>query len=166
MKKLKNSRLSTDSRKLQTLALKHPRSLVNVCYYSFKIFLRFWLAKGIRIIYGGPQLSGQNQNPHGKNKKLTAKPKTSRQKQNTSRQNQILHGKSKYLTAKANISRQKQKLTAKANTSRQKQILHGKSKYFTAKAKTHGKSKYLTAKANTARQKQILTAKAKTHGKS
>ena len=47
--------------------------------------------------YGGPQLSRQNQKPHGKNKiphgkteNLTVKPKTSRQKQNTSRQNQNL----------------------------------------------------------------------------
>ena len=35
--------------------------------------------------YGGPQLSRQNQKPHGKNKNVTAKPKTSWQKQNTSR---------------------------------------------------------------------------------
>ena len=32
---------------------------------------------------------------------VTAKPKTSRQKQNTSRQNQKPHGKTKYFTAKA-----------------------------------------------------------------
>ena len=48
----------------------------------------------------GPQLSRQNQKPHGKNKNITAKPKTLRQKQNTSRQNQKLHGKTKYFTAK------------------------------------------------------------------
>ena len=61
------------------------------------------------ILYGGPQLSQQNQKPHGKNKiphgktknltaktkYLTAKPNTSRKKQNTSRQNQIHHSKSK-----------------------------------------------------------------------
>ena len=45
------------------------------------------------ISYGGPQLSRQNQKPHGKN--ITAKPKTSRQNQNTSRQNQKPHGKNK-----------------------------------------------------------------------
>ena len=57
---------------------------------------------GKRGSYGGTQLSRQNQKPHGKNKNIAAKPKTSqqkqntsRQKQNTSRQNQILHSKSK-----------------------------------------------------------------------
>jgi len=42
-------------------------------------------------------------NCHGKtkNKNITAKPKTSWQKQNTSRQNQKPHGKTKYFTAKA-----------------------------------------------------------------
>ena len=44
---------------------------------------------------GGPQLSWQNQKPHGKNKNITTKPKTSRQKQNTSQQNQKPHGKTK-----------------------------------------------------------------------
>ena len=54
-------------------------------------------------------------NCHCKNKKITAKPKTSRQKQNTSLQNQkphgknkIPHGKTKNLTAKPNTSQQKQ----------------------------------------------------------
>ena len=56
--------------------------------------------KGQAWNYGGPQLSRQNQKPHDKNKNITAKPKTSRQKQNTSRQNQIPHGKTKYFTAK------------------------------------------------------------------
>ena len=65
--------------------------------------------------YGGPQLSWQNQKPHGKTENLTAKTKTSRQKQNTSRQNQKPHGKTKYFTAKT--------------------------KYLTAKANTHGKTK-------------------------
>ena len=57
------------------------------------------LVKGIRwpreekkgsFLYGGPQLSRQNQKPHGKNKiphgktkNLTAKPNTSQQKQNS-----------------------------------------------------------------------------------
>ena len=50
-----------------------------------------------------PKTSRQNRKPHGKTKNLTAKtkyltakPKTSRQKQNTSRQNQKPHGKTKY----------------------------------------------------------------------
>ena len=73
--------------------------------------------------YGGPQLSRQNQKPHGKTKNLTVKPKTSRRKQSTSWQNQKPHGKTKDLTAQPNTSQQK------PNTSWQKQILHGKSKY-------------------------------------
>ena len=55
------------------------------------------------VYYGGPQLSRQNQKPHGKNKiphdktkTLTAKPKTSRQNQILHSKNQIPHGKSKY----------------------------------------------------------------------
>ena len=52
--------------------------------------------------YGGPQLSRKNQKPHGKTENLTAKAKTSRQKQNTPRQNQKPHGKTKDPTAKAN----------------------------------------------------------------
>ena len=68
--------------------------------------------------------SRQNRKPHGKNKNLTAKPKTSRQKQNTSRQNQKPHGKTKDLTAKPNTSQQK------PNTSRRKQIPTAKPKLF------------------------------------
>ena len=56
-----------------------------------------------------PQLSRQNQKPHGKTKNVTAKPKN-------------LMAKRKYLTAKPKTSRQKQ------NTSRQNQILHSKNK--------------------------------------
>ena len=88
--------------------------------------------------------SQQNQKPHGRNKNITAKPKTSGQKQNTSRQNQNPHGKNKipygktktltaktkYLTAKPKTSRQKQ------NTSRQNQIIQSKNQI------PHGKSKY------------------------
>ena len=82
-------------------------------------------------------------NCHGKTKNLTAKPKTSRQKQNTLRQNRKPHGKNKnltaktkYLTTKPKLSRQNQTdLTTKPNTSQQK--------------------------ANTSRQKQIPTAKPK-----
>ena len=64
-----------------------------------------------------------NRKPHGKNKNLSAKPKTSRQKPNTS-------------------------CTTKPKTSRQHQRPHGKIKYYTAKTKylmakanTHGKTK-------------------------
>ena len=61
---------------------------------------------------------------------VTAKPKTSRQKQNTSRQNQKPHDKTENLTAKPKISRQNQKRNFTAKT-----------KYFTAKPNTHGKTK-------------------------
>ena len=88
--------------------------------------------------YGGPQLSRQNQKPH-------AKPKTSRQKQNTSRQNRKPHGKTENLTAKTKTSQQKQ------NTSRQNQRV----KDLTAKPNTSQQ------KPNTSRQKQIPTAKPK-----
>ena len=51
--------------------------------------------RGQSRLYGGPQLSRQNQKPHGKTenltaktKYLTAKPKTLRQKQNSSQQNE------------------------------------------------------------------------------
>ena len=74
--------------------------------------------------YGGPQLSRQNQKPHGKNKIPQGKTENLRAKTKTSRQNR-------------KHSRQKQ------NTSRQNQRPQGKAKYFTAK------TKYLTAKANT-----------------
>ena len=67
--------------------------------------------------YGGPQLSQQNQKPHGKNKtphgkteNLTAKTKYLTTKPKLSRQNQRPHGKTKYFTAKTKY------LTAKANT--------------------------------------------------
>ena len=87
--------------------------------------------------YGGPQLSRQNQKPHGKNKiphgktknltaktkYLTAKPKTSRQKQKPHGKNKIPHDKTKTLTAKPKTSRQNQILHSK------NQIPHGKSKY-------------------------------------
>ena len=73
--------------------------------------------------YGGPQLSQQNQKPHGKNKiphdqtkNLTAKPKTSRP-------NQKPHGKTKNLTVKPKTSWQNQILHSK------NQLPHGKSKY-------------------------------------
>ena len=47
------------------------------------------------FIYGGPQLSRQNQNPHDKIKNLTAKTKYLTAKPKTSRQNQKPHGKKK-----------------------------------------------------------------------
>ena len=53
---------------------------------------------------------------------VTAKPKTSRQKQKHRCKTKNLTAKTKYLTAKPKTSRQKQ------NTSRQNQILHSKSK--------------------------------------
>ena len=65
--------------------------------------------------YGGPQLSRQNQKPHGKNKiphgkteNLTAKTKTLQQNQKPHGKNKIPHGKTKNLTAKPNTSQQKQ----------------------------------------------------------
>ena len=65
---------------------------------------------GAAQYYGGPQLSRQNQKPHGKNKNITAKtkylaakPKTSRQKQNTSRQNQKPHFLKSKLLAKTSL---------------------------------------------------------------
>ena len=74
------------------------------------------------VYYGGPQLSRQNQKPHGKNKipyvkteNLTAKTKYLTTKPKPSRENQRPHGKTKYFTAKT--------------------------KYLTAKANTHGKTK-------------------------
>ena len=59
-----------------------------------------------------------------KTKNLTWKPKTSWQKQTTSRQNQKPHGKTKHLTAKPNTLQQK------PNTSWQKQIPMAKLKLF------------------------------------
>ena len=79
--------------------------------YKVILLIAFLLCRN----YGGPQLSQQNQKPHGKTKNLTAKTKTSQQKQNTSRQNQNHHGKTKDLMAKPNTSQQK------PNTSRQNQ---------------------------------------------
>ena len=80
---------------------------------------------------------------------LTAKPKTSRQKQKHHGKAKIPHGKTKNLTAKTKTTRQKQ------NTSRQNQKHHGKTKI------PHGKTKNLTAKTKTSRQKQILHGKSK-----
>ena len=79
-------------------------------YLFAKEFLLF--IASLEVTYGGPQLSRQNQKPHGKNENTTAKPKTSRQKQNTSRQNQKPHGKNK--------------------------IPHGKIKYFRATKNSFG----------------------------
>ena len=90
---------------------------------------------------------------------VTAKPKSSRQKQDI-----ILHGKTENLTAKTkNTSRQNRK------PQKTMQKPHGKTKNLTAKTKKpHGKTKDLTAKPNTSqqkpntsRQKQIPTAKPK-----
>ena len=88
---------------------------------------------------------------------VTAKPKSSRQKQDI-----ILHGKTENLTAKTkNTSRQNRK------PQKTMQKPHGKTKNLTAKTKKpHGKTKDLTANSKyfTAKTK-YLTAKANTHGK-
>ena len=83
------------------------------------MFLAIILPSSSCSSYGGPQLSGQNQKPHGKNKNIMAKPKTSRQKQNTSWQNQKPHGKNKIPHSKT------KNLTAKPNTSQRKQNSFG-----------------------------------------
>ena len=70
-------------------------------------------------------------NYHGKSKTLTAKTKSSRQKQKPHGKNKKLTAKAKKLTAKTKSSRQKQK------SSRQKQKAHGKSKKLTAKIPRH-----------------------------
>ena len=87
-----------------------------------------YLQNRISRLYGGPQLSRQNQKPHDKNKNLTAKPKTSRQKQKP-------YGKTENLTAKTKTLRQNRKphgknknITAKPKTSRQNPILQSNNK--------------------------------------
>ena len=70
-------------------------------------------------------------NCHGKTKNLTAKPKTSRQKQKPHGKIKIPHDKTKNLTAKPKTSRQNQILhSKKPNTPRQKQIPTAKPKSF------------------------------------
>ena len=82
-------------------------------------------------------------NCHGKRINLTAKRKTSRQKEKDSWQKGKPHGKKKNLMAK------RKNLTAKRKTSWQKEKPHGKKK------KAHGEKKILTAK------RKILAAKRK-----
>ena len=107
------------------------------------IVLRVSFQLSVAENYGGPQLSRQNQKPHGKTKNLTAKTKYPMAKPKTSRQNRKPHGPHGP-HGKNKIPHDKTKnLTAKTKTSRQNQRPHGKTKYFTAK------TKYLTAKANT-----------------
>ena len=94
------------------------------CYNLFYVLIiSLWVSMYCKMHYpyGGPQLSRQNQKPHGKNKiphgktknltaktkYLTAKPKTSRQKQKPHGKNKIPHDKTKTLTAKPNTSQQK-----------------------------------------------------------
>ena len=94
------------------------------CYNLFYVLIiSLWVSmySKMHYPYGGPQLSRQNQKPHGKNKiphgktknltaktkYLTAKPKTSRQKQKPHGKNKIPHDKTKTLTAKPNTSQQK-----------------------------------------------------------
>ena len=66
-------------------------------------------------MYGDPQLSQQNQKPHGKTENLTTKTKP--------------YGKTKILTAETKY------FTTKPKPSQQNQRPHGKTKYFTAKTK-------------------------------
>ena len=107
------------------------------------IVLRVSFQLSVAENYGGPQLSRQNQKPHGKTKNLTAKTKYLMAKPKTSRQNRKPHGPHGP-HGKNKIPHDKTKnLTAKTKTSRQNQRPHGKTNYFTAK------TKYLTAKANT-----------------
>ena len=80
---------------------------------------------------------------------VTAKPKTSRQKQKPYSKTKNLTAKTKYLTAKTKNSRQKQKPHGK------NKIPHDKTKNLTAKPNTSQQ------KPNTSRQKQIPTAKPK-----
>ena len=82
------------------------------------------LKDNVADCYGGPQLSRQNQKPHGKNKIPHGKTENLTAKTKTSRQNQKPHCKTKDLTAKPNTSQQK------PNTSRQKQIPTAKPKLF------------------------------------
>ena len=79
-------------------------------FYVLIISLCVSMYSKMHYPYVGPQLSRQNQKPHGKNKIPHA------------RQNQKPHGKTKDLTAKPNTSQQK------PNTSRQKQIPTAKPK--------------------------------------
>ena len=108
------------------------------------IVLRVSFQLSVAENYGGPQLSRQNQKPHGKTKNLTAKTKYLMAKPKTSRQNRKPHGPHGKNKIPHDKTKTKTKdLTAKPKTSRQNQGPHGKTKYFTAK------TKYLTAKANT-----------------
>ena len=66
--------------------------VIDIRIFKVSILCTFSL---LFAVYGGPQLSRQNQKPHGESKNITAKPKTSRQKQIPSRPNQILHSKNK-----------------------------------------------------------------------
>ena len=102
---------------------------------SFKNQLHCGIVTGPGWI--GPQLSRQNQKPHGKTKNLTAKTKYLTAKPKTSRQKQKPHGKNKIPHGKNKIPQDKTKtLTAKPKTSRQNQILHSKNQI------PNGKSKY------------------------
>ena len=88
------------------------------CRYTYRS-----LYSSLSYVYGGPQLSQQNQKCHGKTKNLTAKTKTSRQNQKPHGKNKIPHGKTKNLTAKTKYLTAKPKdLTAKPNTSSKNKI--------------------------------------------
>ena len=81
-----------------------------------------------------PKTSRQKQKPHSKTKNLSTKPKTSRQNQKLHGKNKIPHGKTKNLTQEpikfdGLLPHGKTKdLTAKPNTSQQKPNTHGKTK--------------------------------------
>ena len=97
------------------------------CYNLFYVLIiSLWVSmySKMHYPYGGPQLSRQNQKPHGKNKIPHGKTENLTAKTKTSRQNQKPHCKTKDLTAKPNTSQQK------PNTSRQKQIPTAKPKLF------------------------------------
>ena len=79
--------------------------VIDIRIFKVSILCTFSL---LFAVYGGPQLSRQNQKPHGKSKNITAKPKTSRQKQKHHGKTKNLTAKTKYLTAKPNTSQQKQ----------------------------------------------------------
>ena len=68
-------------------------------------------------IYGGPQLSRQKKKTRGKRNNLTAKEKTSRQKEITSREKRKPRGKRNNFTAKEkNLAAKRNKFTAKEKT--------------------------------------------------
>ena len=72
------------------------------------MFLAIILPSSSCSSYGGPQLSRQNQKPHGKNKNITEKQKPDGKYKIPHGKNKIPHSKTKNLTAKPNTSQRKQ----------------------------------------------------------